>query len=1195
MTENESYRYELINCFNDTLNISNVNLQASTRQAIENTKVYQENFKSNALNSIKYSAKDIKDNIVVKAGTTFATAKEYLKFGKVAALNFANPEYPGGGVRNGAMAQEECLCRSSNLYVCLSDNKVFDDYYLFHRDLHNRFYSDRIIYSKGITVFKDDSDIPQMMPESEWFNLDVITCAAPYIAERKYTNKTALKELFKGRIKNIFETAIENDVEVLILGAFGCGAFKNPPEVAAKAFYEVIDENKYSGLFKKIVFAIKSNDTINSNFNVFYNELFGRFWCTPLPFPKLPNLEIVNKRFDMNSDLFLEYLRWKDKNKYSGKQFSILGDSISTLDGYNPKGYEVFYRGDNCQMSGVTNMTDTWWGKVIDFFGGELLVNNSWSGSRVTKHPNNQTLFPSGCSNERTGSLHINNIKPDVIIIYLGINDWANGVELDGTIFLADELNMQYFSAAYETMLGKIKTNYPDAEILCCTLNTTFMSSNSSFAFPYTYGGKHIEEYNRIIMNTANIYSCKVIDLYGYHLPYDTIDGTHPNAQGMNILATMMIREIGGKDVDEFIDCENGQHQFSFMTYEYDQNYNGGYHVCEKCGRIKYESEETEVLDNKSPYIWNSLSMNTDNIDRLQVSFGNFPIVSISYDGEKLIVYNRINGSRDGWMSFPNGFFDDKIVNLTVEQKESIIEHIKKIDFSTWRTEYYIRENYEMGATGFCINNSFAVTFKNGELFKCYEPKYKEFEQLVGFLKSFCDSNWFEPYYEKKDGCEKDSVLPEEVYDEDIEYIRLPSNITRFLFGDTIKLYDIDTNQDIEIRKSVFAAGKGAECDLKTDDKKVSKVHASFYYENSTWFIMDNSSENGTWLNDRKLEPNKKYELYFNDVISLAQSKCYVFFKTKNHECDLSDYEESKKEKTGIFEKSFFDEAGLNNTSLKIDIGEGAVINGRYKLIKAISKVRNPEVYLADDIRLSRSCAVKISKKSGSDISNCIVMNEAQMLKSLNHHAIPRLLDVIDDYRYLAVVIDYIEGETLESIVKKNGAQPAEVVVEWSKQVCDVLQYLHSLTPPHIYRDMKPNNLILEPNGMIKVIDFGIMRKYNPQKTGDTAPLGTLGYAAPEQSSGTQQSDARTDIFGLGMTMLYLITGIAPKIYGFEADTSCQPKENMPKGIKYIIDKCIQPNPDDRYQSCEELKSDLDNYLNLPKRTRFFNRFFKGK
>lgn len=247
----------------------------------------------------------------------------------------------------------------------------------------------------------------------------------------------------------------------------------------------------------------------------------------------------------------------EQKNKYYGKQFSILGDSVSTLAGYNPKGYKAFYDGENCEKSGVKEMKDTWWGKAIDFFGGELLVNNSYSGSRVTVLPGSGTVFPSGCSDARTGRLHIRDIKPDVIIIYLGTNDWAFGAELDGTHFVIDMANLQYFAVAYETMLEKIKTNYPDAEIWCCTLNTTVMSSNPSFKFSYEYGGTHMEEYNQIIKDAAGMHNCKVIDLYSYRIPYDSIDGTHPNADGMNTLATLMIREIGGKEAAQLIHCKS--------------------------------------------------------------------------------------------------------------------------------------------------------------------------------------------------------------------------------------------------------------------------------------------------------------------------------------------------------------------------------------------------------------------------------------------------------------------------------------------------------------------------------------------------------------------------------------------------------------------------------------------------------------
>lgn len=109
-----------------------------------------------------------------------------------------------------------------------------------------------MIYTKDITVFKDDNDIPQILPERMWFTVDVITCAAPYIAKRKYTNSTALLLLFKSRIRNIFEAARDNKADVIILGAFGCGAFKNPPLIVAEAFRQVICEQDYFKCFRKL-------------------------------------------------------------------------------------------------------------------------------------------------------------------------------------------------------------------------------------------------------------------------------------------------------------------------------------------------------------------------------------------------------------------------------------------------------------------------------------------------------------------------------------------------------------------------------------------------------------------------------------------------------------------------------------------------------------------------------------------------------------------------------------------------------------------------------------------------------------------------------------------------------------------------------------------------------------------------------
>lgn len=550
---------ELINCFKDTFQISiYTRVSYNTNYPIKSNKVYMEGFVSTQKRKEEHAV------INICSGTTFSIVRNYLQYGRVAVLNFANPVIPGGGVGNGAMAQEECLCRSSNLYACISASNVYEEYYGYHRNLKNYFYSDRLIYTKDVTVFKNDNIVPQIMPQEYWFSVDIITCSAPFIGKRKYTNKKALKEIFKGRIKNIFEAAIDNEVDVLVLGAFGCGAFKNPPQVVAEAFYDVIIENEYDKRFKYIVFAIKSTnndnpyepcpnifafekkffgDSANSGLDVHIkSEEFGKLrWIDNYSLSRIyGTVELPNGRILRGENEFGTYFKWRERNKYFGRQFSILGDSISTLGGYNPNGYKVFYYGDNSTKSNVAEFKDTWWGRVIDFFDGELLVNNSWSGSRVTKLVGNEGLFPSGCSDERTSALHINSVKPDVIIIYLGINDWAFGVRTGIETKLLTDIDSELFEAAYRVMLKKIKLNYPDSEVWCCTLSETYMSSKPDFRFPHKYAGIHIEDFNDIIRNIVYESNCKLIDLYNMRKPYDSIDGIHPNKQGMQTIAGLV-------------------------------------------------------------------------------------------------------------------------------------------------------------------------------------------------------------------------------------------------------------------------------------------------------------------------------------------------------------------------------------------------------------------------------------------------------------------------------------------------------------------------------------------------------------------------------------------------------------------------------------------------------------------------------
>lgn len=313
-------RKPLVDCFKNTLAMCEASkLAVATEKAKKSTKVYKENFNHAPTENASLL---FEGDISVVEGTSFATAKKYVGEGKIGVLNFANPHNPGGGVINGAMAQEECLCRSSNLYPCLLVPEATSEYYNYNKNIANNFFSDRVIYTDNVTVFKTDDTVPVLMSKKEWFNVSVLTCAAPYVAKRKYTNKKALEELFVKRIRNIFETALENEISILILGAFGCGEFKNPPEIVARAFKRVTEDYKH--LFSKIVFSIKStnnNDPYSPcpNIMAFEREFCGlsaegnklRF-CDPYPLEQaIGQIVMPSGRVLKGGTEFNPYVEWK--------------------------------------------------------------------------------------------------------------------------------------------------------------------------------------------------------------------------------------------------------------------------------------------------------------------------------------------------------------------------------------------------------------------------------------------------------------------------------------------------------------------------------------------------------------------------------------------------------------------------------------------------------------------------------------------------------------------------------------------------------------------------------------------------------------------------------------------------------------------------------------------------------------------
>lgn len=275
-------REENVSVFKDTENLckNNKQLAESVRRSIAGQKLIleSENMECPRLDLYAEPAK-----VVVSKKRTFEAASKY-RGNKVAVHNFASASNPGGGVVNGASAQEECLCRCSGLYFCLNTPEMWAGFYTPHRNVHDPLHNDDIIYTPDIVVFKTDERIPKLMNESDWYKVNVITCAAPNLRVRPTNSyntgdgsKAAVikdKELLalhEKRLRRILDVAVSEGNDTIILGAFGCGAFENNPEVVAMASRNTIKEYLYA--FKTIEFAIYCSPRDERNFQVFERVL----------------------------------------------------------------------------------------------------------------------------------------------------------------------------------------------------------------------------------------------------------------------------------------------------------------------------------------------------------------------------------------------------------------------------------------------------------------------------------------------------------------------------------------------------------------------------------------------------------------------------------------------------------------------------------------------------------------------------------------------------------------------------------------------------------------------------------------------------------------------------------------------------------------------------------------------------------
>ncbi|MBD3918958.1 protein kinase [Paenibacillus sp. PR3] len=255
----------------------------------------------------------------------------------------------------------------------------------------------------------------------------------------------------------------------------------------------------------------------------------------------------------------------------------------------------------------------------------------------------------------------------------------------------------------------------------------------------------------------------------------------------------------------------------------------------------------------------------------------------------------------------------------------------------------------------------------------------------------------------------------------------------------------------------------------------------------------------------------------------------------------------------------------------------GMMIGGRYRIAGVIGQGGMGVVYAAEDTRLQGKLrAVKAAGRYGSDYDICA--EEARMLMRLSHPNVPQIVDYYppDETGIEYVVMDYVHGETvIQRLSRYQGRMPVDEIVSIGLQLCDALSYLHEQTPQIIHRDLKPSNVMIDKSGHVRLIDFGIARFYKEGVQSDTVLLGTPGFAAPEQEGGSQ-SDARTDVYGLGALLYFLLSGGRTYAVGntrlFE---SAELAIDVPPSLAAAVHRMVLANPSMRFASMRQVEEAL--------------------
>lgn len=265
----------------------------------------------------------------------------------------------------------------------------------------------------------------------------------------------------------------------------------------------------------------------------------------------------------------------------------------------------------------------------------------------------------------------------------------------------------------------------------------------------------------------------------------------------------------------------------------------------------------------------------------------------------------------------------------------------------------------------------------------------------------------------------------------------------------------------------------------------------------------------------------------------------------------------------------------------------------KYELGEIIGQGGTGNVYRGYDRHLRQVVAVKQADAAGQEGKKAdSLWNEARILNGMEHQALPKIYDFFREGEYVYVVLEYVQGVTLEEYVSENGPMEQQKALEVMKQLLSVFHYLHACLPPVIYCDLKPANIMLRADGRIKLIDFGAATAVYHK-----ARAGTPGFSAPELlTGGWELSDCteRSDIFSLGAVFHFLLTGVKGYSLSYAVRPVKEYNRKISAGVERIVLKCMRPNRYRRYANVEQLKNELEQFTQARKNVlRRIRRFIR--